>query len=260
MRGRTRKARGPAGRAASPCCAEAARERRGSPAQREPRLRSRAGGVGRLPGRGRPLGRESRAPGEYPRDQGGDQGGSAGRCGQSERARLGRPGRREVGSSELWAPLLSTWATSPQERPREGRISGTGSSRRTTGWGREAGPEVEGEAWRPGLGPPQPPPLAASAASSGGGGRGRKLSDLVGETPKQTAVRDRRPLASALAPFGQPSPAPGRCLRPRATSPWAGDGIPEPGQHVGSCLPCRHRHRHRRLRRRLSLPCQRWPP
>lgn len=46
-------------------------------------------------------------------------------------------------------------------------------------WGREAGPEVEGEAWRPGLGPPQPPPLAASAASSGGGGRGRKLSDLA---------------------------------------------------------------------------------
>lgn len=45
-------------------------------------------------------------------------------------------------------------------------------------WGREAGREVEGEAWRPGLGPPQPPPLAASAASSGGGGRGRKLSDL----------------------------------------------------------------------------------
>lgn len=90
-----------------------------------------------------------------------------------------RPGRREVGSGALGAGRLSTWATSRQGRPREGRIAGTGSSRGTTGWGREAGPEVAGEAWRPGLGPPQPPPLAASAASSGGGGRGRKLSDLA---------------------------------------------------------------------------------
>lgn len=72
MRGRTRRTRGPAGRAALPCCAEAAREWQGSPAQREPRLRSRAGGVGGLPGHGRRLGRESRAPDGCPRDQGGD--------------------------------------------------------------------------------------------------------------------------------------------------------------------------------------------
>lgn len=190
-------------------------------------------------------------------DQGGDPALQAG----ADRARsypkeAWAPGPAGSWFLELWALLLSTWATSPQERPREGRISGTGSSRRTTVWGREAGPEVEGEAWRPGLGPPQPPPLAASAASSGGGGRGRKLSDLVGETPKQTAVRDRRPLASALAPFSQTPPVPGCWLRPRATSPGSGYGIPEPGRNVGSCLPRRHRH----LRRRLSLPCQRWPP
>lgn len=80
---------------------------------------------------------------------------------------------------ELGALPLSTWATSRQDRPSEGRISGTGSSQRTAGWGREASPEVQGEAWRPRLGPPEPPPLAASAASSGGGGRGRKLSDLA---------------------------------------------------------------------------------
>lgn len=180
MRGQTTRARGPAGRAALPCCAEAAREWQGSPAQREPRLRSRAGGVGGLPGHGRPLGRESRAPGGRPRDQGGDPALQAG----ADRARsypreAWAPGPAGSWFLELWDLLLSTWATSPQERPREGRISGTGSSRRTTVWGREAGPEVEGEAWRPGLGPPQPPPLAASAARSGGGGRGRKLSDLA---------------------------------------------------------------------------------
>lgn len=212
-RGQTSRARGPAGRAASPCCAEAAREWQGSPAQREPRLRSRAGGVGGLPGR------ESRAPGGCPRDQGGDPALQAGadRARGYPRGRLGRPGRREVGSLELWAPLLSTWAASRQERPREGRIAGTASSRRTTVWGREAGPEVEGEAWRPGLGPPQPPPLAASAAGSGAGGRGRKLSDLVGETPKQTAVSDPAPARLSPRPL-QPAPA-----GPRPPAPTSGD-------------------------------------
>lgn len=71
-----------------PCCAEAAREWQGSPGQREPRLRSQAGGVGGLPGRGRLPSRESRAPGGCPRDQGGDPG-SAGRCGQALSARAG---------------------------------------------------------------------------------------------------------------------------------------------------------------------------
>lgn len=95
----TRRARGPAGRAASPCCAEAAREWQGSPAQREPRLRSRAGGVGGLPGHRRPLGRESRAPGGCPRTRAGTR---LCRPVRTERGatpgRLGRPGRREVGS------------------------------------------------------------------------------------------------------------------------------------------------------------------
>lgn len=159
---------------------------------------------------------ESRVPGTWrvsPRPGRGP--GSAGRCGQREALPQGGLGARAGGKlvPELWALLLSTWVTSPQDRPREGRISGTGSSRRTMVWGREAGPEVEGEAWRPGLGPPQPPPLAASAASSGAGGRGRKLSDLVGETPKQTAVRNRCPLASALNPLASP-----RQPRPLATT------------------------------------------
>lgn len=78
VRGQTRKTTGPTGRAALPCCAEAAREWQGSPAQREPRLRSRAGGVGGLSGHGRPLGRESGAPGGCPRDQGGDPAPQAG--------------------------------------------------------------------------------------------------------------------------------------------------------------------------------------
>lgn len=105
MRGQTRTARGPAGRAALPCCAEAAREWQGSAAQREPRLRSRAGGVGGLPGHGRPLGRESRAPGGCPHDQGGDPALQAGadraRSYPGEARAPGRAGRREVGSSEL---------------------------------------------------------------------------------------------------------------------------------------------------------------
>ena len=79
----------------------------------------------------------------------------------------------EVGSLELWALLLSTWTTSPQEHLPQSSTSWITISGSTTVWEREAGSEVEGEAWRPGLGPWQPPPIATSEA------RGRKLLDLA---------------------------------------------------------------------------------
>lgn len=56
----------------------------------------------------------------------------------------------------------------------------------------------------PGLGPPQPPPLAAGGTRSGCARQGRKLSDLVGKTSKQTAVRRRCPPASARTPSTRP--------------------------------------------------------
>lgn len=113
MRGQTRKARGPAGRAALPCCAEAAREWQGSPAQREPRLRSRAGGVG-----GRAVGARaasgSRVRGTWrvsPRPGRGP--GSAGRCGQSEELPQGGLGARAGGKLVPWSSGLCCSAHGP---------------------------------------------------------------------------------------------------------------------------------------------------
>lgn len=137
----TRRARGPAGRAASPCCAEAAREWQGSPAQREPRLRSRAGGVGGLPGHRRPLGRESRAPGGCPRTRAGTR---LCRPVRTERGatpgRLGRPGRREVGS--LSSGLCSSAHGPPPLRSVLARVASQGLAApggRRCGGGRLAG-------------------------------------------------------------------------------------------------------------------------
>lgn len=191
--------------------------------------------------------------------------GSAGRCGHSEALtppRLGRPGRREVGSVQLRvlraAQHTGHLPSGPSPRgshlrelqlPEDGRRGG----------GREAGPEVEGEAWRPGLGPPQPPPLAASAARFRRWQTRQETSRPSGGNTKTNGSRQPAParsLASALAPFSQHPAKPGRGLRPPATSPQAGYGDPEPGRHAGYYLPCHGRH----LRRRLSLPCQRWPP
>lgn len=95
---------------------------------------------------------DSRAPGGRPRDQGGDPAPQAG----ADRARRDPGGSQPVGSWSLdaWTPgCCST------HRPRH-LLSGSPprgshlrdrsrSSRRTRRWGREAGPEVGGEAWRP---------------------------------------------------------------------------------------------------------------
>lgn len=150
--------------------------------------------------------------------------------------------------------LLSTPAAFFQGRPREGLISGTAAtapSGRGGGGGRLArrlGERPGG----PGLGPPQPPPLAAGGTRSGCAQQGRKLSDLVGKTSKQTAVRRRCPPASARTPFNPPPTSPRDWPRPQPTSPRTSCGDLESGRHDGSSLP--------RRCRRLSLPCQRRPP
>lgn len=205
----------------------------------------------------RPSG-DSRAPGGRPRAQGGDPARQAG----ADRARRnpgeawGVSARRKLvpGRLSSWL-LLSTRAAFLQGRPHEGRISGTAAaapSGRGGGGGRLArrlGERPGG----PGLGPPQPPPLAAGGTRSGCARQGRKLSDLVGKTSKQTAVRRRCPPASARTPFNPPLASPHDWPRPRPTSPRTSCGDLEPERHDGSSLPRRRHHR-------LSLPCQRRPP
>ncbi|XP_033612906.1 uncharacterized protein LOC117283621 [Fukomys damarensis] len=147
----------------------------------------------------------------------------SGRCG-----REGLSGPKEGVAAPLWAATAAL--SGPGEargegdveggRPQEGRISGAAAAaqgERRGGGGRLA------RRWRerpggPGLGPPQPPPLVASGVSSGCTGRGRKLSDLVGKTPKQTAVRSRCPPVSALVPLSQPPVCPDRWPRLLATT------------------------------------------
>ncbi|XP_078207409.1 uncharacterized protein LOC144579547 [Callithrix jacchus] len=112
-----------------PCCAEAAPGR----GTRSPAWR---GGSAWGPQREAwgPAGREqwpsrdSWAPGGCPRDQGGDPAPQAGADrARRDTGRFGFSGGRKLVPGRLgsWSPPLSTWAASPQGRPREGRISGT---------------------------------------------------------------------------------------------------------------------------------------
>lgn len=153
-----------------------------------PRLRSQAAGAGGQEpggwdgedGPGRRRSRESRAPGGRPREQGGDPALQAGAVrGQSEalpRGEAGAPGAGGKLVPELGALAAQHMGHLPSGSP----LAGTRGSRRTAGWGREAGPEgeAEAEAWRPGLAPPQPPPLAA-----GGRGAAQARADEAGNFP-----------------------------------------------------------------------------
>jgi hypothetical protein len=132
---------------------------------------------------------------------------------------------------------------------------GSRSSGRTERWGREAGTKVEGEALEAPAWVRRSRHRARPVRqSSGCARRGRKLSDLVGKTPKQTAVRSRCPPVSALAPPSAslpPAPAAAHDLGRPLADRLRGSGAR--GRQHESCLPSRHHHR-------LSLPCQRRPP
>lgn len=166
-----------------PCRAEAAGRWHGDPGPQKPKRRwmgylARAAGTSGGTGRGQSG--DARPPGGRPRDQGGDPTPQAG----ADRARRDPAGLRlrEVGpwTPGLWL-LLNTPAASSQDRPREGRISGTAAAApggRGGGGGRLArrlGERPGG----PGLSSPQPPPLLAGGTRSGCARRGRKLSDLA---------------------------------------------------------------------------------
>lgn len=124
------------------------------------------------------------------------------------------------------------------------------SSRRTKRWGREAGPKVRGEAWRPRAEP-------APASTTLGGWdtlkqcQARQETFRPGkETPKQTAVKRRCPPASALDPLNLPTSSSHYWPQTLLTSPRTGCGDLKSGRRDRSSFPCR----------RLSLPCQRQPP
>lgn len=142
----------------------------GSPARAEAEMAGVLGTrSGDRRGRGQRPRRDSGAPGGRPRDQGGDPAPQAG----AHRARRDpgeAAGSRPVGSCSLdaWTPgLLSsaqhTGRLLSGSPPRGSHLRDCSrSSRRTRRWGREAGPEVGGEAWRP---------RAGSAAASTTRGR-----------------------------------------------------------------------------------------
>lgn len=187
-RGPTGRARGPAGRGASPLPL---------PGRRDPGMEAWGARRAASPGHLRVSPRPGRGPG------------SAGGCGHGEALLQAGSGARAGGKLVPPSPGLrgSAHRPPPALRTFRARVASQGlaaPARRRGGGGRLARRRRERPGGRPGLGTPQPPPLAASAASSGAGGRGRKLSDLVGETPKQTAVGNRCPLASALAPPASP--------------------------------------------------------
>lgn len=159
---------------------------------------------------------ESRVPGTWrvsPRPGRGP--GSAGRCGQSEalpQGGLGRPGRREVGSGARGSAAqhmghLPSGSSTRGSHLRDWQLpedGGVGEG----GWPGGAGRGLEAGA-------------GSAGASSTRGQRGqlrrwRTRQETFrpgGETPKQTAVRTRCPLAAARNPFASP-----RQPRPPATT------------------------------------------
>lgn len=128
---------------------------------------------------------------------------------------------------------------------------GSRSSGLTRRWGREAGPEVGGEAWRP---------RAGSAAASTTRGRWdtlrlcparQKTFRSGGANMKTNGRQPPVPARLSLRPSQPTRASPRDWPRPRPTSLRTGCGDWAPGRHDGSSFPCR---------RRLSLPCQRQPP
>lgn len=220
-----------------PCSAEAARE-----VARGPRPGTSRGSGGWGPGREERAVAASGLPGTWrasPRPGRGS--GSAGRCGPSQarpRGGSGGLGPQEVG---LWTPGLPAAAQNPGcllsgSPPRGSHLrDDSRSSRRTRRWGREAGPEVEREAWRP---------RAESAAASTARGRWDTLrlcptrQETFRSGGENIKTNGRQaPVPARLSPDPhQPVPAPvpatghhlGRPLQGRAVGIWSPDATTNP--------------------------------
>ncbi|CAD7685057.1 unnamed protein product [Nyctereutes procyonoides] len=210
------------------CCAEAARELARGP-RREPRRRrlgssARGAGTGKGAGSGR-VGTPGHLAG-VPAPRAGIR---LGRPVRSERGarpgRLGGLGPQEVGA---WTPGLRAVAQHTGRLvsglpPRGSHLRDGGhGSQRTRRWGREAGPEVGGEAWRP---------RAGSAAASTTRGRWGRLR--LCPTRQETF----RPGGENIKTNGRQAPVPARLSpHPLPPAPPPPPPVPVMGHDLGRPL------------------------